>query len=290
MRRLVLVTWTFPGGVIPVACGHKPFRAASRCCAPADDRRSRSDQARPARIGDARTRSGQARSIRRAAPAQDKPAPDPRARPGSGQARSRSGDAAAGQEKPAPVQETAAGAQEKPAPPDAAASQPPAAPAEETPHEPVRSDVASIPVRRPRDQYRRRSGSIPALPGRAGWRELHRCAGTRAESPEGDWLLRAAADNVGYRDQRYFADYQRTGRFKCHRPLGRDPAVLQCRHRDRLHPHRRQPGAGRCDAAAIQNGQGTCRPGSRSRRSSSSTNAATSARRASWPRRSRSSI
>ncbi len=35
-----------------------------------------------------------------------------------------------------------------------------------------------------------------------------------AESAEGDWLWRAAADNVGYRDQRYVADYQRTGRFK----------------------------------------------------------------------------
>jgi len=34
------------------------------------------------------------------------------------------------------------------------------------------------------------------------------------EAPEGDWQFRAAADNVGYRDQRYFADYERTGRFK----------------------------------------------------------------------------
>jgi len=34
------------------------------------------------------------------------------------------------------------------------------------------------------------------------------------ESPEGDYQFRAAADNVGYRDQRYFADYERTGRFK----------------------------------------------------------------------------
>ena len=34
------------------------------------------------------------------------------------------------------------------------------------------------------------------------------------EAPEGDWLFRAAADNVGYRDQRYFADYERTGRFR----------------------------------------------------------------------------
>jgi MtrB/PioB family decaheme-associated outer membrane protein len=34
------------------------------------------------------------------------------------------------------------------------------------------------------------------------------------EAPEGDWLFRATADNVGYRDQRYFGDYEQTGRFK----------------------------------------------------------------------------
>ena len=35
-----------------------------------------------------------------------------------------------------------------------------------------------------------------------------------SEAPEGDWLFRATADNLGWRDQRYFADYERTGRFK----------------------------------------------------------------------------
>ncbi len=34
------------------------------------------------------------------------------------------------------------------------------------------------------------------------------------EAPEGDWQFRAAADNVGYRDQQYFGDYERTGRFR----------------------------------------------------------------------------
>ena len=34
------------------------------------------------------------------------------------------------------------------------------------------------------------------------------------EAPGGDWLFRAAADNVGWRDQRYFADYEQTGRFR----------------------------------------------------------------------------
>jgi MtrB/PioB family decaheme-associated outer membrane protein len=33
------------------------------------------------------------------------------------------------------------------------------------------------------------------------------------EDPNGAWLFHAAADNVGFRDQRYFADYERTGRF-----------------------------------------------------------------------------
>ena len=35
-----------------------------------------------------------------------------------------------------------------------------------------------------------------------------------SEAAGGDWLFHAAADNVGYRDQRYFADYERTGRFR----------------------------------------------------------------------------
>jgi MtrB/PioB family decaheme-associated outer membrane protein len=33
------------------------------------------------------------------------------------------------------------------------------------------------------------------------------------EDPAGNWLFRASADNVGWRDQRYFADYERAGRF-----------------------------------------------------------------------------
>ena len=33
------------------------------------------------------------------------------------------------------------------------------------------------------------------------------------EQPQGDWSFRALADNVGWRDQRYFADYDRPGRF-----------------------------------------------------------------------------
>jgi MtrB/PioB family decaheme-associated outer membrane protein len=33
------------------------------------------------------------------------------------------------------------------------------------------------------------------------------------EDPSGSWLFRASADNVGWRDQRYAVDYERTGRF-----------------------------------------------------------------------------
>jgi MtrB/PioB family decaheme-associated outer membrane protein len=33
------------------------------------------------------------------------------------------------------------------------------------------------------------------------------------EDPAGNWLFRTTADNVGWRDQRFFADYEQTGRF-----------------------------------------------------------------------------
>src|SRR5262249_52342829 len=33
------------------------------------------------------------------------------------------------------------------------------------------------------------------------------------DDPGGRWLFHAAADNVGWRDQRYYANYERTGRF-----------------------------------------------------------------------------
>jgi MtrB/PioB family decaheme-associated outer membrane protein len=33
------------------------------------------------------------------------------------------------------------------------------------------------------------------------------------DQPQGDWSFRALADNVGWRDQHYFADYERPGRF-----------------------------------------------------------------------------
>ena len=58
-----------------------------------------------------------------------------------------------------------------------------------------------------------------------------------------------AADNVGYRDQRYFADYERTGRFVITGLWDADPAVLQRRYEDAVYGHRRHAGARRRDAA-----------------------------------------
>src|SRR4051794_20429951 len=47
------------------------------------------------------------------------------------------------------------------------------------------------------------------------------------ESAEGDWRFRAAAGNVGYRDPRYFSDYERTGRFKGGGRWGENPPVFR---------------------------------------------------------------
>jgi MtrB/PioB family decaheme-associated outer membrane protein len=42
---------------------------------------------------------------------------------------------------------------------------------------------------------------------------LFRDARFAREDPDGNWLFRATADNVGYRDQQFSANYERTGRF-----------------------------------------------------------------------------
>ncbi len=42
---------------------------------------------------------------------------------------------------------------------------------------------------------------------------LFRDARFARENPDGIWRFQAGADNVGYRDQRFFANYERTGRF-----------------------------------------------------------------------------
>jgi len=77
------------------------------------------------------------------------------------------------------------------------------------------------------------------------------------EAPEGDWLFRGAADNVGWRDQRYFADYERTGRF---RVSGRWDEIPQFYSVDTATPYTDTGGGLILDDAtqrSIQNGQAT---------------------------------
>ena len=66
---------------------------------------------------------------------------------------------------------------------------------------------------------------------------------TRART-RGDWLFRVGADNVGWRDQRYFGDYERTGRFVDLGTVGSDSAVLQRRHQHAVHAGARREPAG----------------------------------------------
>ena len=74
--------------------------------------------------------------------------------------------------------------------------------------------------------------------------------GMPREDPDGNWLFQAAADNVGWRDQRFFADYERPGRFVISGLWDRDPAVLQRRYARRPTPALGEhAGARRRDAA-----------------------------------------
>ena len=61
--------------------------------------------------------------------------------------------------------------------------------------------------------------------------------------PDGAYTFHARANNVGWRDQEYFADYNRAGQAVGHRELPADPAVLQRRHDDALYGQRRHAGA-----------------------------------------------
>ena len=101
-----------------------------------------------------------------------------------------------------------------PATPPASASQAPAAaPTVETPHSLFDETWHQF-------QFGGRVSSIDGDPARfqryQDMRDgvLFTDAKYAKEAPGGDWRFRTAADNVGYRDQRYFADYERTGRFK----------------------------------------------------------------------------
>ena len=79
---------------------------------------------------------------------------------------------------------------------------------------------------------------------------------TRREDPDGAWLFHAGADNVGWRDQRYFGDLRADRPLRRSPASGTDPAVLQRRHEDAVH---RAPASTLVldDATqrAIQNGQ-----------------------------------
>jgi MtrB/PioB family decaheme-associated outer membrane protein len=78
-----------------------------------------------------------------------------------------------------------------------------------------------------------------------------------SEAEDGSWLFRAGADNVGWRDQRYFADYDQPGRFVI---SGLWDSIPQFYSVDTRTPYTTAPdGALVLDDAvqqAIQNGQG----------------------------------
>ena len=131
------------------------------------------------------------------------------------------------------------------------------------------------------DQYRWRPGAIPALPGRAGRRAVHRRRGIASEDPNGLWLFRASADNVGWRDQRYFADYERDRQASSSRASGirsRSSTAWTPRRLTLMRPVTRWFSMTPC-SRAIQSGQANrSTPTCRSRRSSISRSGATSAR------------
>jgi len=110
--------------------------------------------------------------------------------------------------------QAAAPDQAKPAPAaPAAAAQAPAAPTVEVPHSLFDQTWRQF-------QFGARLTSVEGDPARFQRYQDVRDgvsftdARYATEAPQGEWRFRAAADNVGYRDQRYFADYERTGRFK----------------------------------------------------------------------------
>ena len=152
----------------------------------------------------------------------------------------------------------------------------------------LRSDVAPISIRRP-------ATSIDGDPARFQRYQdvrdgvMFTDARYASESPEGDWRFRAAADNVGYRDQRYFADYERTGRFKVVGPWDEIPQFYSVDTATRTRTPTTIWSWTMRRSGRSRTGRATCRHGSRSLRSSSCTSAATSAPSAWWRRRSRSS-
>ena len=133
--------------------------------------------------------------------------------------------------------------------PDARRTAPPTQPPPKPPRslfEPTRPPVRD---RRPLQQRRRRSGALAALPGSRGRRCSSPRRATRAKDPTERWRFRAAADNVGWRDQRFFARLRADRPLRRVGPVGSDSAVLQRRHAHAVHDVGRRAGARRCDAA-----------------------------------------
>ena len=61
--------------------------------------------------------------------------------------------------------------------------------------------------------------------------------------PDGNSTFKARANNVGWRDQEYFADYNLVGKLSVTGGLPADPAVLQRGHDDALYGQRRHAAA-----------------------------------------------
>ncbi len=68
-----------------------------------------------------------------------------------------------------------------------------------------------FPVLGPLEQHHRRPGALATVPRICATASLHGCT-LPPRNP--DWSLKAGADNVGWLDQRYFANYERIGRLK----------------------------------------------------------------------------
>ena len=77
--------------------------------------------------------------------------------------------------------------------------------------ESVRAPLEHVPALGPREQRLRRPGALAALPGPSRRPAVH--AGTRA-ARNSRLERRLGADNVGWRDQRYFGNYERVGFLK----------------------------------------------------------------------------
>jgi hypothetical protein len=167
--------------------------------------------------------------------------------------------------------------------PPAAATRPQPPPSAAGDAEPTRrAACSSRPTaqfhRRPRHQHRRRPGALSALPGRPR-RLLFSERRYSFAKPDGTGFFHARADNVGWRDQEYFADYDRAGKLSL---TGLWEQIPQFYSVDTMTPYTGSGGTLLLDDAtqrAIQNGRGSSTPTSRSRRSSSCASGATSARR-----------